>query len=160
MKLSILKKHGDSPLAGHLGQEKTLKLVKWDFQWSGMTQFIKDYVLSCQQCSRNKNIHHKKFELLKPLTITNVKTSTIPNQNQEPPPPIIIEDKEEREVSQIMDSKTKRGNLWYLVEWKGFSKDPERSTWEPTKNLKNCPEPIKDFHSLYPDKPGTNPSRA
>ncbi|MBW0562326.1 hypothetical protein O181_102041 [Austropuccinia psidii MF-1] len=36
-----------------------------------MTQFIKDYVSSCQQCSRNKNIHHKKFGLLKPLPNPN-----------------------------------------------------------------------------------------
>ncbi|MBW0556725.1 hypothetical protein O181_096440 [Austropuccinia psidii MF-1] len=36
-----------------------------------MTQFIKDYVSSCQQCSRNKNIHHKKFALPKPLIIPN-----------------------------------------------------------------------------------------
>ncbi|MBW0471988.1 hypothetical protein O181_011703 [Austropuccinia psidii MF-1] len=34
-----------------------------------MNQFIKDYVSSCQKCSRNKNIHHKKFGLLKPLQI-------------------------------------------------------------------------------------------
>ncbi|MBW0551327.1 hypothetical protein O181_091042 [Austropuccinia psidii MF-1] len=34
-----------------------------------MNQFIKDYVSSCQKCSRNKNIHHKKFGLLKPLPI-------------------------------------------------------------------------------------------
>ncbi|MBW0505063.1 hypothetical protein O181_044778 [Austropuccinia psidii MF-1] len=36
-----------------------------------MTQFIKDYVSSCQQCSRNNNIFHKKFGLLKPLPIPN-----------------------------------------------------------------------------------------
>ncbi|MBW0487951.1 hypothetical protein O181_027666 [Austropuccinia psidii MF-1] len=54
IQLSILQKHHDSPLAGHLGQEKTLKLVKRDFHWSGMTQFIKDYVSSFQQCSRTK----------------------------------------------------------------------------------------------------------
>ncbi|MBW0483327.1 hypothetical protein O181_023042 [Austropuccinia psidii MF-1] len=36
-----------------------------------MTEFIKDYVSSCQQCSRNKNIHHKKFGFLKPLPIPN-----------------------------------------------------------------------------------------
>ncbi|MBW0543347.1 hypothetical protein O181_083062 [Austropuccinia psidii MF-1] len=36
-----------------------------------MTQFIKDYVSSRQQCSRNKNIHHKNFGLLKPLPIPN-----------------------------------------------------------------------------------------
>ncbi|MBW0466560.1 hypothetical protein O181_006275 [Austropuccinia psidii MF-1] len=34
-----------------------------------MNQFIKDYVSSCQQCSRKKNIHHKKLRLLKPLKI-------------------------------------------------------------------------------------------
>ncbi|MBW0484790.1 hypothetical protein O181_024505 [Austropuccinia psidii MF-1] len=84
------------------------------------------------------------------------KTSTIPNLHQEPPPQIIIEGKEEWEVSQIMDSKIKRGKLWNLVDWKGFIQDPERSTWEPTKNLKNFPERIKTFHSLYPDKPGPN----
>ncbi|MBW0466025.1 hypothetical protein O181_005740 [Austropuccinia psidii MF-1] len=88
-----------------------------------------------------------------------VKTSTIPNCHQQPPPTIIIEEEEEWEVSQIVDSKIKGRNLWYLVGWKGFSQDPERSTWEPTKNLKNFPELIKDFHSLYPDKPGPNSSR-
>ncbi|MBW0479186.1 hypothetical protein O181_018901 [Austropuccinia psidii MF-1] len=51
------------------------------------------------------------------------------NRHQEPPPPIIIEEEEEWEVSQILDSKLKRGNVWYLAEWKGFSQDSERSTW-------------------------------
>ncbi|MBW0586037.1 hypothetical protein O181_125752 [Austropuccinia psidii MF-1] len=67
IQLSIFQKHHDSPPAGHPVQEKTLKLVKQDLHWSDMTQFIKDYVSSCQQCSRNKNIHHKKFGLLKHL---------------------------------------------------------------------------------------------
>ncbi|MBW0558016.1 hypothetical protein O181_097731 [Austropuccinia psidii MF-1] len=88
-----------------------------------------------------------------------VKTSAIPNRNQEPPPQIIIEEEEEWEVSQILDSKLKSGKLCYLVEWKGFSQDSERFTWEPAENLKNCPELVKDFHSLYPDKPGPNSSR-
>ncbi|MBW0537520.1 hypothetical protein O181_077235 [Austropuccinia psidii MF-1] len=71
IQLNILQKRHDSPLGGHPGQEKTLKLVKRDFHWSGMTQFIKDYVSSCQHYSRNKNIHHKNFGFLKPLPITN-----------------------------------------------------------------------------------------
>ncbi|MBW0585824.1 hypothetical protein O181_125539, partial [Austropuccinia psidii MF-1] len=89
-----------------------------------------------------------------------VKTSTIPNQHQEPPPPITIEEEEEWEVSQVLDSKLKGSKLWYLVEWKGFSKYPERSTWETAENLKNCHDFVKDFHSLYPDKPGPNSSKA
>ncbi|MBW0540583.1 hypothetical protein O181_080298 [Austropuccinia psidii MF-1] len=71
IQLRILQKRHDSPLAGHPGQEKTLKRVKLDFHWSGMTQFIKHYVSSCKNFSRNKNIHHKKFGLLKPLPIRN-----------------------------------------------------------------------------------------
>ncbi|MBW0589482.1 hypothetical protein O181_129197 [Austropuccinia psidii MF-1] len=71
IQLSLLQKCPDSLLAGHPGQGKTLKLVKPDFHWSGMTQFIKDYVSSCQMCSRNKNIHDKKFGFLKPLPIPN-----------------------------------------------------------------------------------------
>ncbi|MBW0507700.1 hypothetical protein O181_047415 [Austropuccinia psidii MF-1] len=68
-----------------------------------------------------------------------VRTSTIPNWHQGPPPPIIIQAEEEWEVSQILDSKFKKRKLWYLLEWKGFIQDTERSTWEPAKNLKFFP---------------------
>ncbi|MBW0508912.1 hypothetical protein O181_048627 [Austropuccinia psidii MF-1] len=71
IQLSIFQKNHYSPLAGHCGQEKTLRLVKQDFHWSCMTQYIKNYVSSCQLCTRNKNIHHKKFGFLKPLPIPN-----------------------------------------------------------------------------------------
>ncbi|MBW0468926.1 hypothetical protein O181_008641 [Austropuccinia psidii MF-1] len=50
IQLNIIQKRHDSPLAGHPGQEKTLKLIKRDFYWAGMNQFIKDYLSSCQQC--------------------------------------------------------------------------------------------------------------
>ncbi|MBW0557011.1 hypothetical protein O181_096726 [Austropuccinia psidii MF-1] len=71
IQLSTLQKRHESPLAGQPGQENTVKLVKRDFKWSGITQFIKDYASSCQKGSRNKNIPHKKFGLLKPLPIPN-----------------------------------------------------------------------------------------
>ncbi|MBW0504543.1 hypothetical protein O181_044258 [Austropuccinia psidii MF-1] len=87
------------------------------------------------------------------------KQSSIPNCNQFPPPLVLVEEQEEWEVAQVLDSKLKRGNLWYLVEWKGFSEDPERTAWEPASNLTNSPDLVKDFHSLYPDKPGPTTSR-
>ncbi|MBW0473366.1 hypothetical protein O181_013081 [Austropuccinia psidii MF-1] len=88
-----------------------------------------------------------------------VKQSTIPNQHQLPPPPVIVQEQEEWEVAQVLDSKLKRGKLWYLVEWKGFSEDPERTTWEPASNLTNSPDLVKDFHSFFTDKPGLITSR-
>ncbi|MBW0501179.1 hypothetical protein O181_040894 [Austropuccinia psidii MF-1] len=82
-----------------------------------------------------------------------------PNFNQLPPPPVLVEEQKEWEVAQVLDSKLRRGKLWYLVEWKGFSEDPERTSWEPASNINNSPELVKDFHSLYPGKPGPNTSR-
>ncbi|MBW0584563.1 hypothetical protein O181_124278, partial [Austropuccinia psidii MF-1] len=69
LQLDILQKRHDSPFTRHPGQEKTLKLIKRDFYWAGMNQILKDHVSSCKQCSTNKNIHHKKFGLLKHLQI-------------------------------------------------------------------------------------------
>ncbi|MBW0500002.1 hypothetical protein O181_039717 [Austropuccinia psidii MF-1] len=71
IQLISLQKCHDSALAGHPGPERTLKFFKQDSHWYGPTQFNKDYVSSCQHCSRNKNIHPKKLGLLKPLPIPN-----------------------------------------------------------------------------------------
>ncbi|MBW0494323.1 hypothetical protein O181_034038 [Austropuccinia psidii MF-1] len=123
-------------------------------RWLGLFPILKKVITNSYHLklpSQWKSIHPVfQISLLEPF-----KTSTIPNRHQESPTSIIIEE-EEWEVSQILHSKLKRETLWYLVEWKGFSQDPERSTWEQTENLKNWAEPIKDFHSLYPDKPGPN----
>ncbi|MBW0495697.1 hypothetical protein O181_035412 [Austropuccinia psidii MF-1] len=88
-----------------------------------------------------------------------VKQSTIPNQHQLPPSPVIVEEKEEWEVSQVLDSKLKRGTLWYLVQWKGFDEGPERTTWEPSSSLTHSPDLFKDFQTLNPDNPGPKASR-
>ncbi|MBW0536588.1 hypothetical protein O181_076303 [Austropuccinia psidii MF-1] len=104
-----------------------------------------------------------KWKLLHPVfhvsLLEPVKQSSIPNCNQLPPPPVLVEEQEEWEVAQVLDSKLKRGKLWYFVEWKGFSEDPGRKTWEPASNLSNSPNLVKDFHSLYPDKLGPITSR-
>ncbi|MBW0470786.1 hypothetical protein O181_010501 [Austropuccinia psidii MF-1] len=76
-----------------------------------------------------------------------VKQSTIPNQHQFPPPPVLVEEQEEWEVAQALESKLKRGKLWYLEEWKG-SEEPEGTTWEPASNLTNSPDLVKEFHTL------------
>ncbi|MBW0465415.1 hypothetical protein O181_005130 [Austropuccinia psidii MF-1] len=74
--------------------------------------------------------------------------------SQLPPPPVLVEEQEEWEVAQVLDSKLERGKLWYLVEWNGFSEDLERTTWEPASNLTSSPDLVKNFHPLYPENPG------
>ncbi|MBW0509750.1 hypothetical protein O181_049465, partial [Austropuccinia psidii MF-1] len=298
--LNILQKGHDSPFAGHPGQEKTLKIIKRDFHWAGMNQFIKDYVSSSgpwnsvsmdfiTQLHLSKKFHSilvvvegfskmatfiptygtitalesaeifishvfvkhglaklkisrypstafhpgtdgqtervnqtlEQYLWINPrfdsvyisqdspdlnlstelqsvqkvvkeelesairrfkkyanrnrsipphfqpgdkvwLASKNIKTtrptkklserwmgpfeSSIPHCNQLPLPPGLVEEQEEWEVAQVLDSKLKRGKLWYLEEWKGFSEDPERTTREPASNLTSSPDLFKDFH--------------
>jgi len=69
-----------------------------------------------------------------------------------PPPPILIDQEPEYEVQEILDSKLSRGRLKYLVQWKGYP-EPHERTWEPTSNLKNAPDAIRDFHRTHPSAP-------
>jgi transposase InsO family protein len=59
----------DNELAGHYGIFKTHDIVTRTFHWPGMRNFIKKYVLSCEVCQRNKVARHKKYGLLKSLSI-------------------------------------------------------------------------------------------
>lgn len=67
--LEILKNRHDSITAGHFGIRKTLELIKRDYFWPKMRQFVKNYVKSCVTCQRNKIERQKPIGLLKPLPI-------------------------------------------------------------------------------------------
>jgi hypothetical protein len=48
----------------------------------------------------------------------------------------------EFEVEKILDQRTMKGQVQYLVRWKGYS--PENNSWEPVRHL-NCPNKIREF---------------
>ena len=68
------------------------------------------------------------------------------------PVPDIIDNYEEYEVEEIMNSQLKWGRLRYLVRWKGW---PEHHhwTWEPPKNLTHTDEAIDEYHKKNPAAP-------
>ncbi|CAA7260801.1 unnamed protein product [Cyclocybe aegerita] len=67
--IHILQTKHDHPLAGHFSQNKTLKLVRREYAWPGMRNFIKDYVNSCVVCNRVKPHCHEPYGLLKQLPV-------------------------------------------------------------------------------------------
>jgi len=67
--LQVLKSNHDHVLAGHPGQSKTYQLVRREFNWPNLREFVVDYVRSCTICGRNKARHHKPYGLLKQLPI-------------------------------------------------------------------------------------------
>ena len=69
LRLRVLKMKHDHILAEHPGQSKTYQLVRRDFNWPKLREFITDYVSSCSVCSRNKAKHHKPYGLLKQLPV-------------------------------------------------------------------------------------------
>ncbi|KAM4063982.1 reverse transcriptase (RNA-dependent DNA polymerase) [Hirsutella rhossiliensis] len=54
-------------------------------------------------------------------------------------PKIEVDDDQEYEAEQILDTRKQGQQQEYLVKWKGYG--PEENTWEPTKHLTHCDQP-------------------
>ena len=84
-------------------------------------------------------------------------SSEIPNRVIDTPPLIKLDDSDEWEVHQILDSRIdchRKGlGLLYLVEWRGFDNTPDATSLEPPEHLANAPDIVQAFQLAYPDKP-------
>jgi len=67
----------DSLVAGHFRQEKTIEIVTRDFYRKGLTDWIRDYVRSCDECQHSKSPRHAKYGLLQPLEVPYAAWSSI-----------------------------------------------------------------------------------
>ncbi|KAF8749992.1 hypothetical protein RHS01_09613 [Rhizoctonia solani] len=57
LKEQLLREFHDSPLAGHPGQQRTLKLLNWNYWWPGMKSLAKEWVECCLVCQANQQAH-------------------------------------------------------------------------------------------------------
>jgi len=58
-----------------------------------------------------------------------------------PPPSIIVDNQQEYQAKEILNSRLFRHQVQYLVKWEGYH--ISESTWEPASNLKNSPSLIR-----------------
>jgi RNase H-like domain found in reverse transcriptase/Reverse transcriptase (RNA-dependent DNA polymerase)/Integrase zinc binding domain/Chromo (CHRromatin Organisation MOdifier) domain len=63
----------------------------------------------------------------------------------------VVDDEEEFDVEDILDSRISNNKLQYLVKWLDYG--PESNSWEPADFL-DCPEKLQQFHRRNPDRPG------
>jgi hypothetical protein len=106
------------------------------------------------QLPRSMRIHPVfHVSLLEPF-----RPNDIPGRVQDPPPPVVVDDHEEFEAQEVLDSRTRRGKLQYLVHWKDWP--VSERTWEPAEHLANAQDLVRDFHRAYPAKPRPDPSRS
>ena len=69
LRMEIVCLHHDTPLAGHLGQEKTLELLGRLYFWPGMSTYVKNYISWCDQCACFKGSNVVPPGKLQPLDI-------------------------------------------------------------------------------------------
>lgn len=67
LKIELLAKLHDDPLAGHFASKKTKELVSRKFYWVGMGNFIEAYCDACGVCQGSRVIRGKRQGLLEPL---------------------------------------------------------------------------------------------
>ncbi|EGO02357.1 hypothetical protein SERLA73DRAFT_71482 [Serpula lacrymans var. lacrymans S7.3] len=69
------------------------------------------------------------------------------------PRPVVVtqQGEEEFEVEQVVDARLKRGQLEFLVLWKGYG-DKDRM-WEPEAHLENSRNAVHKFYSKNPSAP-------
>lgn len=66
----------------------------------------------------------------------------------EPQPAIVIDEEEEYEVEEILNSRIYRNKVQYLIKWKGYSM--EENTWQSLADVQHAKEAIEHFHTQNP----------
>ena len=82
--------------------------------------------------------------------LESYKASIIPERTREPSSSIVIDNEEEWEIEEILDSELCHRKLWYKIRWAGYSL--ARDSWQSASDLINCPDLVKQFHIHYPSK--------
>lgn len=67
MQLTALQDNHDALTAGHMGQDKTYKLLKRNYYWPTMGKDVDEFVSSCDICARTKSRRHAPYGELKSL---------------------------------------------------------------------------------------------
>jgi hypothetical protein len=59
----------DSKVAGDMGQDKTIEIIKRNFGWPGIYTYIEDCVSSCESCQCSTVLRHVHYGLLSTLEL-------------------------------------------------------------------------------------------
>ena len=122
---------------------------KLDHKMVGPFQIKALVGLSCQlELPTSMKIH----DVFHPSLLRKASADPFPGQHNDPAPPVIVDNKEEWEVNDILDArKVGRGRkVQFRVKWKGYDKD---KTWYDASGFEHSKEVVDDFYHRNPTKP-------
>ncbi len=67
VRTELISRHGDDPLAGHFGIDKTRKLIARKYYWPTLCRDVEAYVTGCDVCLASKSVRHKPYGNLQSL---------------------------------------------------------------------------------------------
>src|SRR5260370_5435981 len=81
-----------------------------------------------------------------------------PGCNQPPPPPIVVNGKQEFEVSEILNSKIDQrfkadNELCYLVKCTSYKGTDEETSWISAQRITHAPHLVRSVDQQFPNRP-------
>ena len=70
IRMELINRHDDDPLAGHFGIEKTHELLARKYYWPTLWHNVKAYVKGCDICLASKAVRHKLYGDLQSLLLS------------------------------------------------------------------------------------------
>ncbi len=128
-------------------------MKKQDHKWAGpftITKVVSPAAIKLHLSTQEKNIH--------PIVSISSICPYIPDEIVEclqplQPGPITVDNQEEYEVKEILDSRFRWGKLWYLVKFIRWLHSD--NMWLPHTDI-HAPAAVEDFHLQHPDAPCTS----
>ncbi len=118
-------------------------MKKLDHKWAGpftITKVISPAAIKLHLSTQEKNIH----PVISVSSICPYMPDNIAKHLQPPQPgPVIVNDQEEYEVKEVLDSRFRWGKLWYLVKFIGWSHSD--NMWLPHLGV-HAPAVVEEFH--------------
>ncbi len=103
------------------------------------------YKLELSESMRVHDVFHP--DLLRPAA-----DDLLPGQKNEPSGSIVVNDEDEWEIDDILDSRRYRRRLQYRVKWNGYDNDLNWYNADGDEFM-NAQEVVDDFHIQYSNKP-------
>ena len=69
IRIELISRHHDNPLAGHFGIEKTRELLARKYYWPTLRHDVEAYVKGCNVCLASKAVRHKPYGDLQSLPV-------------------------------------------------------------------------------------------